>query len=187
MAKMDFSFEKDTTSRLTNVNVDFQHNAAFKFCAPVLFLFSTSLFLPPKSMDTRSLKKNYERPAVEWKFNSSKKIILATESARLMRRLDNIIADCADDEDIIPIGEPAIMNMRCVLRDVDDALLKDWNVYPNNNGTLALERKGDGIAAIISIGYNMISYSITSGELIHIIGKEPFSFDAVNCLLAKKY
>lgn len=187
MTKMNFSFEKDTTSRLTNVNIDFLHNAASTISTVALLITSVSLPSHSKSIDAFPFKKDFVRPAVEWKFNSSKRIILATESARLMRRLDNIIADCADEEDIMPIGEPAIMNMRCVLKDMKDDFLKGWNIYPNNNGTLALERKGNGIAAIISIGYNMISYSITSGEQTHIIGKEPFSFDAVKYLLAKKY
>lgn len=185
MAKIDFSFEKDTTSRL--IDVDFLHNAAFTFSTVVLLLTSVSLSSHSKSKDAFPLKNDFVYPSVEWKFNSSKRIVLATESARLMRRLDNVIALCADDDDIMPIGKPAIMNMKCVLKDVKDHLLKGWNIFPNNNGTLALECKENGVAAIISIGYNMISYSVTYGEQIHIIGKEPFSFDAVNCLLAKKY
>lgn len=185
MSKARYLYSKDTTSRLLNSGLE--QNAMSTKGTVVLLVALSATSVTHFQLIENSLPFNDKpRYIQEWKFDSAKRISLATESVRLQKRLTSIIDLCADDEDMLPIGEPAIRNMELILQDVKDSLLKGWNLFPNNNGTLSLERKDKtGISAIISVGYEMISYSITKGERMHIIGKEPFSFDAIETILEK--
>lgn len=183
MNKNSISFHKDTTSRL----VDSRNGHSYVFVPAIsALLFTLAAYPQLYSLDGEFCKCNKSMPNVEWKFNSAKKLTLASESVRLHKRLIDIVELCAEDEDIMPIGESAIKNMKCILVDIKDALLKRWNLFPNNNGTLSMEYKeGKNNSAAISIGYKMISYSLKKGDDLHIIGMEPFSFSAVESLLIK--
>lgn len=182
MNNNQFSFHKDTTSKL----IDGKSNNI----SPIVSSFTVLLlaFLQPtQSLAINNIcKERINCPQVEWKFNSSQRIAIANESVRLHRRLRDIISLCADEDDMMPIGQDAIKNMKCILVDIKDSLLNGWNIFPNNNGTLSMEyKRNDNISAVISIGYNMISYSLKKDDRIHIIGKEPFSFSAIENLLEK--
>lgn len=182
MNKNIFIFKKDTTSRFQENYAEYSNILS---SGVVAFLFSLSLNSQNQMFESvRQINAGFS--SLEWKIDSAKKISLAPESVRLQKRLAYIVELCSDDEDVMPIGVASISNMQKILMDVQDTLLKGWNLYPNNNGTLSLELKEDsGVSAIISIGYNMISYSIEKAEQMHIVGKEPFSFEAVESLLIK--
>lgn len=185
MSKAQYLFSKDTTSRLLDGDIE-HHPLSSKGSVVLLVALSATSVAHSQFIESCLPVNNKPRYIQEWKFDSAKRISLATESVRLQKRLVSIIDLCADDEDMLPIGNPAIRNMKLILQDAKDSLLKGWNLFPNNNGTLSLERKDKtGISAIISVGYDMISYSITKGEQMHIIGKEPFSFDAIETILEK--
>lgn len=182
MNKNNFIFKKDTTSRFLENYADYS-NILSSGVLTLLFSFSLNsqnqIFESVRPINARS---SY----LEWKIDSVKKISLAPESVRLQKRLAYIVELCSDDEDVMPIGEASKRNVERILVDIKDTLLRGWNLYPNNNGTLSLELKeGPVVSAIISIGYNMISYSIEKAEQMHIVGKEPFSFEAVESLLIK--
>lgn len=77
----------------------------------------------------------------------------------------------------LPIEEKAYRNTKKALSVIPESMLKNWNLFPDTNGTLMLSPKGDRIGGI-SIGNQDFSYAAYVSDDKQISGREPFSEEA---------
>jgi|GEM_PF-1978067 len=81
-----------------------------------------------------------------------------------------------------PIEESSFTNAKIAISATPGAMLKQWRLFPNPNGTLLLSPKDKSIAGI-SIGNDEFSYAAYVSDDNQISGKEPFSIDAFKSAL----
>lgn len=62
-----------------------------------------------------------------------------------------------DDEGALPIEPRALLNVRRLVRKLDDAALSQWAIFPDVNGTILMETLNGN--ATVSIGNTHFSYT----------------------------
>lgn len=123
---------------------------------------------------------------IVFNINDPNPVINRIEVSRLERRLNNLVELYSDEEDVVPISQLAINNIRTLLLTENNSLLCGWNIFSNDKGALTLEyQRREKALATICISDSQISYHVEKHNEMQVYGIEPFSKEAVCSLLQK--